>query len=235
MQSIKIGSDPEGFLSLGGKFISAEGLFPGDKKNPFKIERGAVQVDGMAVEFNIDAADNEDDFERNMRVVMSQLDEMTAKIDKDIRINWIPFAEFEEDVWNGSSNESKILGCDPDWNISGEINPNPSDKIQNQRFRTAAGHVHIGWTSDRSTTDNSHFEDCLYIARFFQNHANKFFAPTTELERKRLEFYGMNGSFRPKSYGVELRGPSNIWVGSEKTRREMFNIVRHTVKLATGM
>ena len=56
MTQILVGCDPEVFVAKGGKFISAHGMIPGTKKAPHKVERGAVQVDGMALEFNIDPA-----------------------------------------------------------------------------------------------------------------------------------------------------------------------------------
>ena len=54
--NILIGCDPEVFVKQNGVFRSAHGLIRGDKKNPQKIRSGAVQVDGMALEFNIDPA-----------------------------------------------------------------------------------------------------------------------------------------------------------------------------------
>ncbi len=235
MQSIKLGADPEGFLSLGGRFISADGLIPGNKKEPFKVERGAVQVDGMAVEFNIDAVETEDEFEKNMSTVISQLDEIVKKVDKDIQINWTPFVEFDKEVWDRSSNDSKVLGCDPDFNVSGEVNENPSMRIEGTRYRTAAGHIHIGWTSNQDVHSASHFDNCLYLSKYFFENRIENFVPVTTEEYRRLEYYGLQGSFRPKSYGVELRGPSNLWVRNEKSRRNMFNVVRNTMKIAVGM
>ncbi len=48
-----IGADPEIFLRRRGKAFSAHGVIPGTKKEPHNVEKGAVQVDGMAVEFNV--------------------------------------------------------------------------------------------------------------------------------------------------------------------------------------
>lgn len=233
MLSIKVGADPEGFLMVGNDWVSADGLFPGDKKTPFKVDRGAIQVDGMAVEFNIDAASDEDEFERNMSTVITQLNEYAKKVDRNAKIVWTPFVEFNEDVWNASSQNSKILGCDPDWNYDGEVNQNPSDRLEGARFRTAAGHVHIGWTANREI-DTAHFADCHMIAKHFHDNRPQFFVPTTHEEERRLQYYGMNASFRPKSYGVELRSPSNMWVGSEKNRRQMYRVVREQMKMIVG-
>ena len=51
----KVGADPEIFLGdADGGLVSAYGLIKGDKEHPFPVTNGAVQVDGMAAEFNID-------------------------------------------------------------------------------------------------------------------------------------------------------------------------------------
>ena len=58
-----LGADPEAFVVLkdGGIPVSAHGLLPGTKDKPFPVEKGAVQVDGMAAEFNIEPAATEDE------------------------------------------------------------------------------------------------------------------------------------------------------------------------------
>ena len=61
MAKILVGCDPEVFVAQGGVFKSAYNLIKGDKKNPQKIRSGAVQVDGMALEFNIDPAATENE------------------------------------------------------------------------------------------------------------------------------------------------------------------------------
>lgn len=234
MTTVYIGSDPELFLTLGGKFISAAGLFPGTKNEPFKIDKGAVQVDGNALEFNIHPASTEDEFNSNIETVLKQLDEMVKLVDKDIKMEFVPVAEFNKEDWERLPEYAKELGCSPDYNIKGEVNPNPSDKIYNTPVRTAAGHIHLGWGQNLDiATGTSHFDDCVYVAKKF--HVSGLFQPETKEEYARLEYYGMNGSFRPKSYGVELRSPSNRWVPHEITRRKMFNDVRSNVKLFMGI
>ncbi len=62
MSNFTYGCDPEVFLMVGDKYVSAHGLFPGTKAEPFKVEKGAVQVDGLALEFNIDPAKTPEEF-----------------------------------------------------------------------------------------------------------------------------------------------------------------------------
>lgn len=234
MSVIKVGCDPEVFLfHKSGVFVSADGKFPGTKQEPFKVEKGAVQVDGTALEFNIDAAENEEQFENHISTVLAQMNEMVAKVDKELSIVFRPIAKFTDTVWDTISNESKILGCDPDYNARGVPNPNPSEKLLNVPLRTAAGHIHLGWTEHEMATAPEHFTDCTIIASHF--HKKNIFRPVLKDEFTRLEYYGMEGSFRPKSYGVELRSPSNIWVGSEVTRRETYRTVRKEFKEVTGL
>ena len=59
---ILVGCDPEVFVKKNNQFVSAHGLIRGDKKNPFPVKDGAVQVDGMALEFNINPAHSENEF-----------------------------------------------------------------------------------------------------------------------------------------------------------------------------
>ena len=68
---ILVGADPELFVKNpnSGEFISAHGMVPGTKYDPYKVDKGAIQVDGMALEFNIDPARTVDEFVRNITEV----------------------------------------------------------------------------------------------------------------------------------------------------------------------
>lgn len=234
MSSIKLGCDPELFLfHKSGVFVSADGKFPGTKREPFKVERGAIQVDGTALEFNIDAVTNEDEWEKNISCVLKQMEEMVRKVDPELTMMFRPVANFTDTVWNSINAESKILGCDPDYDYRGDANPNPGEKLLNVPIRTGSGHVHIGWTEHEMATSPEHFGDCVVVASHF--YKKGIFNPVIKDEETRLQYYGMNGSFRPKSYGVELRSPSNIWVANEDSRRNTYRVVRKEFKEITGL
>jgi len=243
MSQVYIGTDPEVFLTLGGRPITAAGILPGTKAEPFAVECGAIQVDGNAAEFNIDAALTEDAFNKNIETVLVQLNEMVHLVDKDIQLNFQPYMEFDFDYWKANvPDEAKILGCDPDYSVNGfgmDVNPDPSlvlDKLEQQgkAVRTAAGHIHIGWTKERDVrNDDGHFGDCKMIAKNF--HTRGVYKPVSAAEKSRLQYYGANGAFRPKKYGVELREPSNIWVGTEAGRRNTFATTRKVFQEITGL
>lgn len=236
MSIIRIGADPEVFIvDKNGSFVPACGIVPGTKDNPFRVERGALQVDGVAAEFNIDPAENADQFSGNIQTVLNQLLEFIKKADKDLDIMFSPIARFTKDVWNTVSNDSKVLGCDPDYNVNGEVNVNPTELLADEPIRTAAGHIHIGFTEVDSPTASYHMADCNYIANgFFRSHLSTF-VPSTQDELERLKYYGHNGSWRPKKYGIELRAPSNRWVKTHESRQLAYNQVRSTFKTLTGL
>lgn len=211
---VKVGADPEVFLFEGGNPVSAYGVIPGSKEDPYPVANGAVQVDGMALEFNIDPANNAKEFLHNINSVMETLDNM---VKADIMV--VPVAEFGKEYISKQPNEAVELGCDPDYNawLNGRVNPKPDG---DEGFRTAAGHVHIGWTEGMDVEDPTHLEACIMLTKqldVFLGLPSLIFDGDT----KRREMYGAPGAFRPKPYGVEYRVLSNQWLESE----ELINFV----------
>lgn len=222
-----IGTDPEAFLSLDGKFVSAYGVIPGTKAEPYPVEKGAVQVDGLALEFNIDPARTADEFDSNIQTVLDQMTEMVKKVNSRYEIKFVPVAKFDMNYFKSLPEESKILGCDPDFNAAGTRNQ-VFDYLTNTPIRTAAGHMHVGFTKDADVTDPVYFEDCRFLASQFNmlppNVLHLGTLPTPE-DYERWGYYGAYGAFRPKHYGVELRSFGNWWVPNSDTRKKMFNMV----------
>ena len=223
----KFGTDPELFVkdTRTNRFISAHGMVRGTKDEPEPVEDGAVQVDGTALEFNIHASEDETTFSKRIGRVLEQLKERVFEIDKNYALVITPFAEFDKNYFdNEIPLSAKILGCDPDFNNMGVVNPNPGDKIFDKPFRTAAGHFHIGWRPGGAVDDPWHFEDCRFVAGGLFNQLLYNYRTTNE-EQRRLQYYGMNGSFRSKPYGVEFRYPSNLWILTDESRRKMYKTV----------
>lgn len=220
---IKIGADPELFIydTDNKSYVSAAGFFPGTKKEPFAVENGAIQVDGVALEFNITPAETEDQFFKNINSVMSQMTEMVEKVNPRWVLKKIPYVQFSSTEWAKVPESAKELGCDPDF-MSANGNPtrDVSSLLMNSTIRTAAGHIHIGWTEEESIEDPFHFEDCRFIADGFYKRG--VYTPTTNEEYSRLNYYGNHGAFRAKTYGVELRSPSNLWLNSEQSIKTIF-------------
>lgn len=208
---ITVGADPEFFLRdrKTGKFISAYGLIPGTKERPHPVEQGAVQVDGMALEFNINPAFNSQEFHSNIETVLQTLRNM---IPKETEIDFNPVAQFDEEFFKQQPEAAVNIGCEPDFNAyTGQLNTPPNQK---QLMRTAAGHIHIGWTDDRDPFDDRHFASCCRLVKQLDYYLG---VPSVLLDKTptaalRREMYGKAGTFRPKTYGVEYRVLSNFWV-----------------------
>jgi hypothetical protein len=216
--NILVGADPEVFVKQNGIFRSAYGLIEGDKANPFAVKDGAVQVDGMALEFNINPANTEEAFVGNVQSVLAQLSAMVPEYE----VVAVPVATFGSDYINAQPYAARELGCDPDYNAwSGKENVKPDEDLP---FRTGAGHVHIGWTQGENIDDAMHRETAMQVARqmdFYLGLPSLLFDGDT----MRRGMYGCAGAFRSKSYGVEYRTLSNVWLQDELSVSWVFRAV----------
>ena len=226
MTVIKIGCDPEVFVRNPNskQFVSAHNLIPGTKKEPYPVNYGAVQVDGMALEFNIDPATTEDEFVRNVTNVYHELGRMVPGYE----LVPVPTAQFTKRIFDESPPEALELGCEPDFNAyTGRANIRPN--AENVAFRTASGHVHIGWTENADIADPAHLADCHTVVKALDVTLG---GPSTlyDKDQKRRQLYGAAGAFRPKSYGVEYRVLSNVWLTREDLMRWVFTQTKSTIE-----
>jgi hypothetical protein len=223
MSEILIGTDPELFVMKGGKFISGHDLIPGTKEDPYRVEGGAIQVDGVAVEFNTDPADNVDDFTTNIKLVMDYLKDHLSTIDSTFKLVSVPTAVFDKNYFDSLPEKPKLLGCSPDYNAySGKENTPPST---DQPFRTGAGHIHIGWDYGMDHNSESHKNLCCD----FVKHLDTILYPSSLLwdtDNKRRTLYGKAGAFRPKPYGLEYRPFSNAYLKSVEIQKFVFNLTK---------
>ena len=210
---ILIGADPEVFVkNAAGEFRSAWGMIPGTKKAPFKVPKGAVQVDGNALEFNIDPAATKAEFVGNIREVYQEMGRMVPGYNLAIE----PVAMFDKAYFDALPEGARELGCDPDFNAwTRQVNERP---FTNEPFRTAAGHIHIGWLPPEAYADpmdSNHFDDCCEVAKQMDYFLGMW-SLTWDKDSERRRLYGSAGCFRPKPYGCEYRSLSNAWLKTEE-------------------
>lgn len=213
----KLGVDPEFFLICDGKNVSAHGMVDGTKEKPLLLKGGAVQVDGTALEFNTDPARCANEFLDTIDLVLDQIRDL---IPKEYEFNFEPVAEYGEDYFSTIPDEAKVLGCDPDYNAYTQLqNKKPDGDVS---FRSAAGHLHFGYSEGLSTTCVNNMSDASLLARCADSYLGKMLL-LLEGPNKRNTLYGSMGDFRPKSYGCEYRTPSNFWLKSRDLREFVFN------------
>lgn len=214
--TILIGCDPELFVTVDGKPRSAHGLVPGTKKEPFKVPKGAIQVDGMALEFNIDPAKNEDEFVTNIQTVMQEL---RAKVDSKFKFVIEPFVRFNGNHLNAQPEEAKELGCEPDLSAyTLAENPRPD---ANTTMRTASGHIHIGLEKNADVTSEEHKIKYATLCK----HLDLFLGLRSlewDKDNTRRKLYGKAGAMRLKPYGMEYRVLSNKWLDREELVRFVY-------------
>lgn len=233
---VKVGADPEFFLfdSKTKKHVSAHGIVPGDKANPHKLNYGAVQLDGTAVEFNIEPASTAFEFKHNIEATLGQIRKM---VPSDLEFSFEPAVFYEKDYFDKVPDKHKEFGCDPDYNA---LSRNPAKpKVPpagvNPLMRTGAGHIHLGWTEVEDPLNPIHFWDATEVTK--QMYYVFYQAETVwEKPNERKKLYGGGASFRPKRYGCEFRSPSNAWVKYPNLYNFIFETSQAVVnKLEKGM
>jgi hypothetical protein len=231
-ENFLFGCDPEFFLydTNTGEPISAVGLVPGTKAEPYKVDKGAVQLDGMAAEFNIDPVNNFEEFNDNIKIVMAQLKKM---LPTNIGFLIQPSVHFSQEIMDNATDSAKTLGCDPDYNAwTGERNEIP-DTSHCPNLRTASGHIHIGWTDGMPPMDPEHFNLCRDLAKQMDWYLGAWsLRHDKSVERRKL--YGKAGAFRPKPYGCEYRVLSNFWLTSKDRRQQVWDRAVMAIKDMNG-
>lgn len=225
---ITIGCDPEYFLKREGRFTAAEftGCL-GTKEKPVPLPRGgAVQVDGCALEFNIAPAKTAREFDLN---IQNTLDDIRFVIDPSFEFHFLPSVTFEKTDWDRISKESKMLGCEPDYDAYTRMAKTPPQGAADRPFRTASGHIHVGFLKDADVKDPSHIYDCAVVTQFLDRVLGQY-QRLWDNDQTRRSVYGDYGSFRPKPYGLEYRVLSNKWVLNRPLRRFLFEYVSGGVK-----
>lgn len=219
-----IGADPEFFVRRRSHFISAHPYPLGTKKRPMATQHGHIQVDGIALECNVKPAASSAEFLSNIKNVLGDMTTELHKYEPEAEIVARP-SIFMGNVRLGSMPVyATRLGCEPDFDgWDGRKNPTPDPRSP---FRTASGHIHVGWTKHKSVSDPEHFGDCCRLACQLDYYLGM---PSLlwDDDTRRRSLYGRAGAFRPKSYGMEYRVLSNAWLRTDKLIEWVFTAARN--------
>jgi hypothetical protein len=172
----------------------------------------------VALEVNVPPAETRDGFVANVLAVIGDLHKIVGPTGCEVVAQ--PTALFAPGYLKSLPRAVRALGCNPDYNAyTMGINPSPNARVP---FRTGAGHIHLGWTTDAKPEDWDHFSACCDLARQLDYYVGlrtlKF-----DTDNQRRSLYGQAGAFRPKSYGMEYRVPSNAWLASKELMEEVYD------------
>jgi hypothetical protein len=213
-----IGSDPEMFLFKNGSPVSAIGLAPGSKKNPFKIsDHESVQVDNVAIEFNTKPTLSTKEFKESLNRCYEWMANHLSMVDKEIQVVPIASAMFPDSELK--TRASKRFGCDPDFNAwTGKANTPPSAP---GNLRSCGGHIHLGLAVIGEL-------DYMRLIRLMDKNVGTY---TTAIcgDQRRHDLYGKAGAYRLKPYGVEYRTPSISWVKDDESIEQVFYLTQLSV------
>lgn len=223
---ILIGADPELFVKdiSTGKYVSSHTFAPGTKKNPLRVDRGALQLDGTAFEFNIDPAETKTEFVSNIAKVKGEMEKVVRQSfpgHNGITLVADPVADYDAEYFSSIPGEALELGCEPDYNAYTQ-GPNPVPEVRSM-FRTGSGHIHIGWTNKMDPFEDGHFQTCCEVVQQLDWYLGLPSLLWDSEGKRRRELYGKAGAFRPKSYGVEYRVLSNTWLRDERLIEFVFD------------
>lgn len=202
---MKLGADPEVFLASGKTVLSSIGRVGGTKLAPKQIPTlptgFTVQEDNVAVEFGIPPCKTKADWVFSILTVQEHALKMIESKESDPKFP-LKFAQMSCTVFPRSQlldPASHIFGCEPDFNAwTGEENISPIPP--RPEMRSAGGHIHIETELPKREVIQA-MDLCVGLATLFQDRG-----------KERRKIYGKAGAFRPKSYGVEYRVPSNYWI-----------------------
>lgn len=241
MAEFTIGCDPEVFIRESRKtaVVSAFGVIPGTKSSPHETPNGAIQVDGMALEFNTKpvpltprrpfSAPPRQPCAAFSNAVQNVLADLKARMGKKYQFVIEPVADFDPEYLEAQPEEAKELGCDPDFSAyTMEPNPRPDG---DRPFRTAAGHIHLGWDKDIPVNHPAHLEICAGFVKMLDATLGMYMTIIDKNGQRRRELYGKAGAFRPKSYGVEYRTPSNAWLVSRERTNAVYELCEFAVRM----
>lgn len=217
-EGFAFGCDPEAFIFENDKPIPAVDIIPGTKHEPYPVKCGAVQVDGMAAEFNIDPVSTYEDWEKNITTVLGELKKF-LRPGQELRFT--PSVRFDPEVFNATPDHAKELGCQPDFDAwTGGVNnpPEPADPF----LRCIGGHVHLSWTKDEDLSDLQHLLNCQDLAKQLDFYLGAW-STTIDTDVTRRSMYGKMGAIRYKTYGVEYRTLSSFWVETPELRRQVWD------------
>lgn len=212
---LMLGSDPEFFVSQGGRIVSALGRFDdlGSKNHPSPfpgMKDYGLQLDNVLIEVTTPPSPKWQTFAKRHSVMVENLKAFVKARDCELTI--VASAEMPEDELQDP--RSFVFGCDPDFD-AWALQTNPRPHSENPYLRSAGGHLHIGAELSRTTK--------ILLVRLLDKYLGAY-SVLEDPDTRRRELYGRPGAMRFKPYGVEYRVLSNFWLQSQRLMEKVGQI-----------
>ena len=217
-----IGADPEVFLKIKDTdfFVPSLDMIGGSKESPLRVDKGALQEDNVAAEFNVDPTDNAEEFSNTVFHVMDQLND---KVGNNVELSIQASAEFEAEMLDDP--RAQAIGCDPDFNAYTNKQNKYEIDYETSGVRYAGGHIHLG---SKSITTKP--KELLALVKMMDLHVGTLLT-FLDTDTKRLRHYGRAGNYRVKPYGVEYRTASNFWLTSRELTKDIHKLSQRAFHL----
>lgn len=200
INNVTVGSDPELFIvnNKTGKVVSSIGIIPGVKGDPYvgddMPDGFGLETDNILAEFNIPPARTKLDFLNSINYMKKYIDAWVKRVNPDYGIKCSAYEIVDEDQLQ--SDEAKLFGCMPDYNVYTESeNPAPKGTLTNGR--SSGFHIHLGYSHNNVDTS-------LRMIRYMDMYLG---LPSILYDKdiRRRNLYGKAGAFRLTPYGLEYR------------------------------
>lgn len=216
--NFKFGSDPEFFLARNDQTKSAIGLLP-SKKNCWNKNGNKFYYDNVLAEIAIKPAASLDDIVANTSDALRELSSLIFPARFKIQpADYMPEIELED-------KDSTSIGCEPEYDVySLQMVVPPQDVITKTSFRTAGGHIHLGFQNE----DVYELFDVVRMMDLFIGIPS-IFLDTHEMSKFRRKIYGKSGSHRIPDHGLEYRVLSNFWFSSPRHMEIIYKLTEFTL------
>ncbi|AUR99150.1 COOH-NH2 ligase-type 2 [Vibrio phage 1.262.O._10N.286.51.A9] len=220
---VTLGSDPEIFITKddGTPWGGLQTGITGTKENPQNTDYGAIQVDGMALEYNTVPTDSVEFWGHYHDKALEHINTCAKSIGcKHSKASLLYFDKYMDSV--STTEDETIFGCSPDHNADTMKENLMPDNDGSIKFRTTGGHVHIGlskWSDLSSGVEHQLAQKVIYVCDLLLG-VPSIKADKNGLPRRKL--YGSAGAYRIKPYGVEYRTLSNFWVFDKAFQKYIF-------------
>lgn len=243
-QSITFGADPEVFLrrKATGHIVPSSEVIPGaplqaEKTRDLRAYKSNIARDGIQAELHPVAHGCRQEMGIDILSCLSTLARAAKRVGAEIDFSSV--VDVDEETFAALPASVKELGCGRSLNV---WDPAASVGVDGQTYRTrsAAGHVHLGFTNTICSAWPAHgqyridSEDRIpqlvkLLDLVVGNTCVMLDRDPRAAERRRT--YGRAGEYRLTSYGMEYRTLSNFWLRSPYLSSLVFSLARKAAML----